>query len=101
MSTIRIEDPTVLAVWILRGNPGWTEERIRSAMNGEDTLHVNLQNLSLHGFSMEPQSSRKMAKYTSLKTSTDTMPRSKTRWSSGIPAQHSEKTFVEFTAFRS
>jgi murein L,D-transpeptidase YcbB/YkuD len=40
---IRVEDPTALAVWILRGNPGWTEERIRSAMNGEDTLHVNLQ----------------------------------------------------------
>lgn len=40
---IRVEDPTALAVWILRGNPGWTEDRIRSAMNGDDTLRVNLQ----------------------------------------------------------
>jgi len=37
---IRVGDPTALAVWILRGNPGWTEE---SAMNGDDTLRVNLQ----------------------------------------------------------
>jgi L,D-transpeptidase YcbB len=40
---IRVEDPTALAVWILRGDPEWTEERVRSAMNGDDTLRVNLQ----------------------------------------------------------
>jgi L,D-transpeptidase YcbB len=40
---IRVEDPTALAVWILRGDPEWAEERVRSAMNGDDTLRVNLQ----------------------------------------------------------
>jgi len=40
---IRVEDPVALAVWILRGNPPWTGERIREAMNGDETLRVNLQ----------------------------------------------------------
>ena len=40
---IRVEDPVALAVWILRGNPEWSEERIRSAMNGEATVRVNLK----------------------------------------------------------
>jgi murein L,D-transpeptidase YcbB/YkuD len=40
---IRVEDPVALAVWILRGNPEWSEERIRSAMNGEVTVRVNLK----------------------------------------------------------
>jgi murein L,D-transpeptidase YcbB/YkuD len=40
---IRVEDPVALAVWVLRGNPEWNEERIRSAMNGEATLRVNLR----------------------------------------------------------
>jgi murein L,D-transpeptidase YcbB/YkuD len=31
-----------LAAWILRGNPEWTEDRIRAAMD-DDTLRVNLQ----------------------------------------------------------
>jgi murein L,D-transpeptidase YcbB/YkuD len=98
---IRVEDPTALAVWILRGNPGWTEERIRSAMNGDDTLRVNLPKpipaWILYGTAVVQET----AKYTSSKTSTDTTPRSKARWSSGIPPQHGEKTFVEFPAFRS
>ncbi len=33
---IRLENPVALAVWVLRNNPGWNEERIRLAMNGED-----------------------------------------------------------------
>jgi len=40
---IRVEDPVALAVWTLRGNPEWSEERIRSAMNGEATLRVSLK----------------------------------------------------------
>jgi murein L,D-transpeptidase YcbB/YkuD len=40
---IRVEDPVALAVWILRDNPVWTAERIREAMNGDETLRVNLQ----------------------------------------------------------
>jgi murein L,D-transpeptidase YcbB/YkuD len=40
---IRVEDPVALAVWILRNNPEWSEERIRSAMNEETTLRVNLK----------------------------------------------------------
>jgi murein L,D-transpeptidase YcbB/YkuD len=37
---IRVEHPAALALWILRGNPEWTEERIAEAMNGEDTVRV-------------------------------------------------------------
>jgi len=40
---IRVEDPVALAVWILRGNPAWSEERIREAMNGDETLREDLQ----------------------------------------------------------
>ena len=40
---IRVEDPIALAMWVLRGNPEWTEERIRSAMNGESTLRVSVK----------------------------------------------------------
>ena len=39
---IRVEDPIALAAWVLQGNPGWTLERIRSAMNGDKTVRVNL-----------------------------------------------------------
>lgn len=38
---IRVEDPVALGVWVLRDNPGWTEERIREAMEGK-TRQVNL-----------------------------------------------------------
>ena len=30
---IRLDKPADLAAWVLRGNPGWTPERIRGAMN--------------------------------------------------------------------
>ena len=39
---IRLEKPVDLAVWVLRDNPGWTEDRIRGAMNGPATEQVNL-----------------------------------------------------------
>jgi L,D-transpeptidase YcbB len=39
---IRLERPADLAAWVLRDNPGWTPERIRSAMNGTTTQQVNL-----------------------------------------------------------
>lgn len=39
---IRVEDPVALAAWVLRGKPEWTVERIRAAMNGDQTFQVNL-----------------------------------------------------------
>lgn len=39
---IRVEDPVALAAWVLRDEPGWTIERIRAAMQGEETVHVTL-----------------------------------------------------------
>jgi len=40
---IRVENPAALAAWVLRENPEWTKDRIRSAMNGDQTLRVNLE----------------------------------------------------------
>ena len=40
---LRVEDPAALARWLLRGNPGWTEWRIRAAMNGDQSLRVSLE----------------------------------------------------------
>jgi murein L,D-transpeptidase YcbB/YkuD len=39
---VRVEDPASLAAWVLHGNPRWTTQRIRTAMNDEDPLQVNL-----------------------------------------------------------
>jgi L,D-transpeptidase YcbB len=39
---IRIEDPSTLAAWVLRDDPGWTNARIQSAMNVSDPMRVNL-----------------------------------------------------------
>jgi murein L,D-transpeptidase YcbB/YkuD len=39
---IRVENPAALAKWVLHGNSEWTEEHILAAMNGTDTLQVNL-----------------------------------------------------------
>jgi L,D-transpeptidase YcbB len=41
---IRVEDPAALAAWVLRDQPEWTTERIREAMDGDETLEVNLKN---------------------------------------------------------
>jgi murein L,D-transpeptidase YcbB/YkuD len=40
---IRLEDPVKLATWVLQGMPEWTEEKIRSAMNGETTVEIKLK----------------------------------------------------------
>ena len=40
---IRVEDPVALAEWALRNEPEWTSERIHSAMYGDETLRVTLQ----------------------------------------------------------
>jgi murein L,D-transpeptidase YcbB/YkuD len=40
---IRVEDPARLAAWVLRGNPGWNENRIHEAMHGSETVNVSLQ----------------------------------------------------------
>ena len=39
---IRVENPLALAEWVLHNNPEWTEDRIVAAMNGSDTIQVNL-----------------------------------------------------------
>jgi len=39
---IRLEKPAELAAWVLRDNPGWNAEHIHGAMNGSETLQVNL-----------------------------------------------------------
>jgi murein L,D-transpeptidase YcbB/YkuD len=39
---VRVEDPASLAAWVLNGNPRWTPQRIRGAMNGKEPMQVNL-----------------------------------------------------------
>lgn len=39
---IRVENPAALAAWMLRGKPAWTPDAIRAAMNGDQTIQVNL-----------------------------------------------------------
>ncbi len=39
---IRVQDPVGLAAWVLRDQPGWSVDRIRAVMNGDQTLQVNL-----------------------------------------------------------
>jgi L,D-transpeptidase YcbB len=39
---IRVENPMALAEWVLHNNPEWTEDRIVAAMNGTETIQVNL-----------------------------------------------------------
>ena len=40
---IRVEDPVALAAWILRDKPEWTPEAIRDAMNGDETIQVDIK----------------------------------------------------------
>jgi murein L,D-transpeptidase YcbB/YkuD len=39
---IRVEDPVALAAWVLRDKPEWTVDKIRAAMNDDQTAQVNL-----------------------------------------------------------
>jgi murein L,D-transpeptidase YcbB/YkuD len=39
---IRLEDPVALAVWVLRDQPAWTEDRIQAAMQGRATTRALL-----------------------------------------------------------
>jgi murein L,D-transpeptidase YcbB/YkuD len=39
---IRVEHAEELAEWVLRTKPGWTIDRIRATMNGEQTIRVDL-----------------------------------------------------------
>ena len=39
---IRVEQPIALAVFVMQGMPGWTEDRIRQAMSDDDPLTVRL-----------------------------------------------------------
>jgi L,D-transpeptidase YcbB len=41
---IRVQDPVALAAWVLRDDPEWTVDKIRSTMNGDQTVQVNLKN---------------------------------------------------------
>jgi len=40
---IRVSDPVALARFLLRDQPGWTEEKIREAMNAGEPVRVNLR----------------------------------------------------------
>jgi L,D-transpeptidase YcbB len=40
---IRVEDPKALAEWVLRNNPGWSQERIEAAFKAEKQQQVNLK----------------------------------------------------------
>jgi L,D-transpeptidase YcbB len=39
---IRVQDPVALAAWVLRDHPEWTVDKIQAAMNGDQTVQVNL-----------------------------------------------------------
>lgn len=39
---IRVENPLVLAEWVLRSNPDWGPDRIRAAMDGSETIRVEV-----------------------------------------------------------
>jgi murein L,D-transpeptidase YcbB/YkuD len=39
---IRVENPVALAAWVLRDKPAWTVDRIRTTMNGDTSVQVNL-----------------------------------------------------------
>ena len=39
---IRVEDPKKLAEWVLRNNPGWTQERVEAAFAAQKQEQVNL-----------------------------------------------------------
>jgi murein L,D-transpeptidase YcbB/YkuD len=39
---VRVEDPTALALWLLRDQPDWTRERIEAAMDADKPQQVNL-----------------------------------------------------------
>jgi murein L,D-transpeptidase YcbB/YkuD len=40
---IRVEKPIELAEWLLAGQPGWSEPRIRAAVKGEETIPVRVK----------------------------------------------------------
>ncbi len=39
---IRVQDPLALAAWVLRDRPEWPVDKIQAAMNGDQTVQVNL-----------------------------------------------------------
>ncbi len=39
---IRVQDPPALAAWVLRDKPGWTMDKIREVLKGDQTVQVNL-----------------------------------------------------------
>jgi L,D-transpeptidase YcbB len=39
---IRVQDPLALATWVLRDDPNWDRDKIAAAMNGDQTVQVNL-----------------------------------------------------------
>jgi L,D-transpeptidase YcbB len=39
---IRVQNPIGLAAWVLHDKPEWTVDRIDAAMNGDQTMQINL-----------------------------------------------------------
>lgn len=57
---IRVQDPVTLAVWVLRGKPGWDRDRVIATMNGAaDNLAVTLDRpipvLIVYGTAIAPR----------------------------------------------
>lgn len=56
---IRVEAPEELAVWVLKDRPEWSRERIREAMQGDETIQVNLKSpipvLIVYGTAVAPE----------------------------------------------
>jgi murein L,D-transpeptidase YcbB/YkuD len=40
---IRVEKPVALAAWILRGQPGWSQDRIDAAIHGTESISVKVR----------------------------------------------------------
>lgn len=40
---IRVEKPEALAAWVLRGQPGWSAERVDAAIHGNETISVKVR----------------------------------------------------------
>lgn len=40
---VRVQNPAALAEWVLRGQDGWTPQRVADAMKGDTTRQVNLR----------------------------------------------------------
>ena len=69
---IRLEDPTALAMWVLRDQPDWTREKIEAAMKGDRPTRVNLKKPLTVVLFYDTSTSARRGSCTSSTTSTAT-----------------------------